>query len=1183
VRKRRKLLGTALGVLLVALGFAANPAEAFYPPDGAKDDGLGGYMIPGDGMCVVGVAANGTMLVDGSITNARDCVAWTKSGDDTVNLVGLNTQAKCLVAGGTGNDGYKHAWSTSICYDTVNSVGVSRIDLDNTAAMCTSKGATVVTTGKCVAYGWVYRNRKADGSLVPTGSGLYTTTGAATTDGLGFCYASMDMTSATYADRETCPSEHNNNPPTLVEVCVDGAIASPATCQNTNNRAWSADLPGCIATNLRTAGTCTGGSLSWVTLAPAAVAPGGEWTACGSNPVFGCQSQSSYDSGLGWTLPDSAALNATTGALSSTVVRVCSNSAYASKAACEANNTGSKVPGDFYWNPDLSICVDTSKTTACSGTNCSTALTCTGGTLSIVFLSDNNRCVYQYGQAGKLAATVVPANSFSAVGIGTTVDLTTSAYDTQGECLAGGFSWDNWLPDIGRTVVTSAEDANLPDGAQIVKLDAITPVKDGGGNFYSGTGAICLKCHSDQSRSYMERNKPGFVETPHKFAGDILGSPWQPNFTAEASPWGLKGVQCSMCHSTARPANDDLIQVVPAGIVGPPAAGAPISATGHNRTEYASHVTDVCFHCHGHFPSANAASVIPIAAGDFALTGKGLAPIGNEFLNSPHAKYTGTTSTKVDIGNKLSYSSRFLGYLCRSSNSIGGGNILTTVYRNGEALKIPALDSTTNPACTNPGDGTATSGAAGFWVKDGEAITGGTPADNAQGSCMTCHDVHWDFESTNPEAEPFRRECTTCHVNPDGSATNAPQINPAAINHLKTKGTPLEHLATRPYESCVICHMPKSSASGSRMHLWRVNPDKDYSTMGASNIVPDGAYANAVWVDVASACGQCHDAAHYVAAGAPHYTTADLALVADGIHDSAGVTYPATFTATPSVLTVSVAASVTCGGTCPTFTYDWNWGDGSVTLDGITSTSSHLYTSGGAKTIVLTVRLSGKKVGSSTRSIMLANPDGVPTAGGTDTWDANAWTMSIVDTSTDDGPDANTAADIPPTLQIVINWGDGTTKTIGAAGQTFTHVYARPGTFTVTLRATDPALHSSTVTFTATPAYFNISGVVQDAGSAGLTGATVKVMRGTTLVKTIVTPAGGAFDSGTILKPGTYTLTVTKAGYTFAKPAATMVVGPSQTGVVINGTAPLALSPLGLSTARTRGAARSAYRAPISR
>ncbi len=89
----------------------------------------------------------------------------------------------------------------------------------------------------------------------------------------------------------------------------------------------------------------------------------------------------------------------------------------------------------------------------------------------------------------------------------------------------------------------------------------------------------------------------------------------------------------------------------------------------------------------------------------------GLAPIVNQFLNSPHAQYTGS-STKVDIGNKTNYGSvGFEGYVCRSTNGVGQGSILTTVYRNGKAEKIPNLDSTTNAACTNPGDGSSTSGA----------------------------------------------------------------------------------------------------------------------------------------------------------------------------------------------------------------------------------------------------------------------------------------------------------------------------------------------------------------------------------------------------------------------------------------------------------------------------------------
>ena len=107
-------------------------------------------------------------------------------------------------------------------------------------------------------------------------------------------------------------------------------------------------------------------------------------------------------------------------------------------------------------------------------------------------------------------------------------------------------------------------------------------------------------------------------------------------------------------------------------------------------------------------------------------TAKGLAPIVNQFLNGPHAQYAGS-STKVDIGDKTNYGSSFEGYVCRTANGVGQGSIITTVYRNGVAEKIPNLDSTTNAACTNAGDGSATSGAGGFWVKDGETTPGGIP------------------------------------------------------------------------------------------------------------------------------------------------------------------------------------------------------------------------------------------------------------------------------------------------------------------------------------------------------------------------------------------------------------------------------------------------------------------------
>jgi hypothetical protein len=1015
-------------VLFVLLAFTIN-AMASYPPDGTKPNGPGAYRNPGDGICVIGLKADGTMQVDWSITNFRDCTAWTKSADSTVNLVGMNTQASCTTGNSVApNDGYKHAWSTSLCYDTVNNRGISRVDLDTTDSMCLSKGGTVVTTGKCVAYGWQYLNRKADGTLPVTGTGISTTSGPTNpTDGLGFCYTTLNLTAVgadgTYTTAATCPSRHNS-----------------------------------------------------FSLTPA------EWPACLSTPD-GCQTQASYDAGLAWAFTSS-------------------------------------------------------------------------------------QCRYTYGVKGKTTATVTRADG-TTLPTGSVVDLTTAAFDTMGECLGAGFSWDNWLPVTGTSVKTGASGGDftgMPSGTAIVKLDALTNVEDGGGAFYSGTGAVCQKCHSDQSRAYMERNKPGFPLTRHKLAGDAIGKPFQPNFTAGGSAWGLQGVQCSMCHSTSKPAQDDLIQVQPAGFTAnaactaagapyscctgvgtgtciAPVAGSPKSAAGHNNTEYGTHLVDICYTCHGTAATpvtTNPASVIPVAAGDFANTGKGLAPIANEFLNSPHAKYIGS-STKVDVGDKTKYTSTFEGYVCRSPatqfrNSappgdtqancvaaglvwytpagitpfcyynaascgalstgqwltsfdgtvypwaaatggpgglcvgVGIGSIVTTVYRGGFAEKVPNLDSLANTACTNPGDGSGTSGASGFWVKDGETSPG-TPVDPAQGNCMTCHDVHWALADTNPEAEPLRRECTTCHVNSGASASGAPQIDLTHINHLSSAGTPLAHLSTNPNESCETCHMPKSAAGNSRMHLWRINTNAAYTTMGVgqANTAADGSYANAAWVDVDHACGQCHGGSGAAQPGMPYFTTGQLAVAAVNMHGSA------------------------------------------------------------------------------------SGPNAPPVAAETCSFDANTWTMTITDASTDDHN---------AITREIVNWGDGSvladdrTSPFGP----FVHSYIGVGSYPILHKVIDDAgqmtVSSACV---ANPTSFKITGTVTNnytAHTGTVAGATVTVRKvANGLVAAIaVTDASGLYSAAG-LAPGNYSVFAVKVGYTFPAPAAA-TVGPDGT-VDINSDSPV--------------------------
>ena len=89
-----------------------------------------------------------------------------------------------------------------------------------------------------------------------------------------------------------------------------------------------------------------------------------------------------------------------------------------------------------------------------------------------------------------------------------------------------------------------------------------------------------------------------------------------------------------------------------------------------------------------------------------------------------------------------------------------------------------------------------------------------------------------------------------------------------------------------------------------------------------------------------------------------------------------------------------------------------------------------------------------------------------------------------------------------------------------------------------------------------TPAYFVISGVVHRSDDAtAVSAAKVVVKKGTRIVKTVYTSATGTF-SATNLKPGTYTLTVTKTGYTFTVPAETVTVGPSELAVDIDALTP---------------------------
>jgi hypothetical protein len=359
------------------------------------------------------------------------------------------------------------------------------------------------------------------------------------------------------------------------------------------------------------------------------------------------------------------------------------------------------------------------------------------------------------------------------------------------------------------------------------------------------------------------------------------------------------------------------------------------------------------------------------------------------------------------------------------------------------------------------------------------------------------------------------------------------------------------------------------------MHLWRINTSATYTTMGATeaNTAADGSYTSAAWVDLDHACGQCHGGGPAQGPGyepvppALYRTRATLAGVAKGMHASSGLNYSVTFSTTINALNVGVNASVDCGGvydhndpnavdpTCPPFTYDWNWGD--ATAHGTLDPDSHTYLAAGKYEITLIVKTDGLQVGAPvTQGVTLVAPDLPPIAAGACTWDANSWTMTVVDSSTD-------APNPPP--HVVVDWGDGGAKSSVVAGGTVLKTYTRVGSFTVKLTATDTLAQSNTVncsgTNPAVPAYFSIGGTVRtNGGGAVVPGAFVTLKKllpnGTYgAIASTTTSATGTYSFGT-LKPARYSITVTKTGFVF--PVKTTSTGPSQT-VDVNATSPLAV------------------------
>jgi PKD repeat protein len=130
--------------------------------------------------------------------------------------------------------------------------------------------------------------------------------------------------------------------------------------------------------------------------------------------------------------------------------------------------------------------------------------------------------------------------------------------------------------------------------------------------------------------------------------------------------------------------------------------------------------------------------------------------------------------------------------------------------------------------------------------------------------------------------------------------------------------------------------------------------------------------------------------------------------------------------------------------------YQFNWGDGTAATNTSTATANHTYANPGTYTVSLVVTDSGNRSSApATRSITFA-AEAPPTAHVTATQRANPALTVRADGSTSTDPDAT------PIASYSVTFGDNSAPVvINAPTTTCDHTYANPGTYTVTLIATD--------------------------------------------------------------------------------------------------------------------------------
>ncbi|MEK6528274.1 MAG: carboxypeptidase regulatory-like domain-containing protein [Nitrospirota bacterium] len=906
------LLIAAYFALAISLMFTGN-AGAKYMSDGAVPDGSGGWITPNDMVCIVGVHADGTLDVADGVTNARDCIylqTGTMNGGTPFNLTGMINQNDCTKTGLAGNDGAKHSWATTFC--TLPLTG-----LDRTQKMCEGIGGTWITTGKCVAHSRQFRGQDANGTPLAFGSG---SEGTDASQNAGFCYTKMRTGIAV----AICPSTTGQTWGTGTATSID-AFGYPTSATAPANCTYDYGVNGAIDTALtKTDGTTypAGTSLNLSTL-------GATMGDCLAN-------------GASWANWIPAGTTAAIGSIIGMTFDLTRQAAYVTEGCLHCHSsvtqyngpaerwkdsyllTGHKnmlrkvTPGHEWAGPDGVVYTGAAYGQTLDFLNAQA--TGSYGTLPLLYIFGD-----WMAPAPAALYTVIQKAGSVAKYNGGTGDYSCAP------CHAVG--WSNTDPTKGICTLSSKTTELACTGA--------------GGTWTPLTGVQAI-------------GTPGYAakQPGDSFPGVNFGT---------AGQWDVDGIQCSRCHNATVPS-------VTAAQIAASAFPQTFSTTSHHGNTPAgpsgAWATKLCFSCHqsiakelngtGANADLNHPEAIPVKN---AATSPAYVPefsghvLGGSFLNSPHGQFTGTITPnslgKYDIVDGGTYASTFKGYTCWQS-------------------------STSNSPAKTKADGTE--------IKDKATCEGlygaGAWRPDTQGNCTTCHDIHQSLFVAGQEG--LRKECNNCHENAEYAADvpAANQVNAATVHHRKTSNTPFD---TSLYvNACEVCHMPKATSRGFPMHLWRINTDPAYSTfptaaefgIGAAatlkngRAAADGTYANAVWVDLDYACGQCHGGGSNSTdnppkPGSPWFPKSVLAMFAGGMHnpDLAPVAGAAcVWTANTWTMDVTNTstddgpdADMLPGDGDALLQIDVDWGDGSAKSYGSAGTAfNHVYSATGTFTVSLT-------------------------------------------------------------------------------------------------------------------------------------------------------------------------------------------------------------------------------------